>query len=153
MAEQIYFYFKKGEVIKDLEIDFKVGDSTVKYLQCKGLEDIGKPKNKYTESYADSNELRCYEPPNGEITHEPTDVTFTLVFVGQNRQQVYSNFYNFISTDIITYWDTKRNRTVDLTLLETVKPSKDEYKGSTPYMQCDFKFKNIRGKWYNNNNG
>ena len=33
-----------------------------------------------------------------------------------------------------------------ITLFEHVKPSDDIYKGSTPYIQADFKFKNLWGE-------
>mgnify|MGYP006976641627 FL=1 len=45
--EDIKFYLKKegvNEEYVDLESTFK----GMKYLQCKGLDDKGKPKNKYT---------------------------------------------------------------------------------------------------------
>ena len=130
----------KNAKLFDLEFDFK----GLKYLQCKGLEDKGKAKNKYTEEYADSNELRVYEP--NEVCLEPTTITFTFLFVGDNRQSVYDYFYNYVKKGKFYYHDNVRKKQAYITLLDAVKPSGDMYKGSTPYIQADFKFQNLWGE-------
>lgn len=137
------FYMKQdaeGARLYDLESDFK----GLRYLQCKGLEDKGKPKNKYTEEYADSNELRVYEP--NEVRLESTTITLTLLFVGDDRQSVYDTFYNYVKKGKFYYHDNVRKKQAYITLLDAVKPSEDMYKGSTPYIQADFKFQNLWGE-------
>ena len=148
--ENIEFFLLKDED-KATEINLESHFSGMKYLQCKGLEDKGKPKNKYTETYADSGELRVHEPD--EVFLEATAITFTFLFVGDNRQSVYDNFYEYIKNGKFYYRDTKRNKQAYLTLLDAIKPSEDMYKGSTPYIKADFKFQNIWGECrpYKNN--
>lgn len=142
MAKNKYkFYFSKDDVnYESIEDKF----DGLLYLKCTGLEDIGKPKNKYTETFADAEELKVYESET--VTHEPTDIVFTFLFVGDNRQKAYRSFYEYIKSGKLYYYDTARFKKAYLELLDPVKPSKDEYKGGTPYMQADFKFKNLRGK-------
>ena len=117
--------------------------ANIKYKQCKGLENVGKPKNKYTETYADADELRVYEPET--VMRESTDITLTLVFVGRERKAAYRQFLDLVSTGKFYYWDTVRMKKAYLTLIESVSPSEDEYKGNEPYMLADFKFKNLWG--------
>ena len=116
----------------------------IRYLSCKGLETIGKPKNKYSESYADAPNLRVYE--GEEIYHEATDITFTFIFIGDNRKQVYASFYDYVKKGKIYYYDNVRLKKACLVLFDAVDPSEDDYKGGTPYMKADFKFKNVWGR-------
>lgn len=116
----------------------------LKYKECKGLEDKGKPKNIYTESYADANELRVYMPK--EVYRESTTITFTFVFIGENRQSVYEDFYDFVSEKKIYYFDTKRKKKAYMLLNDAVTVGEDVYKGSVPYILVDFKFTNIWGE-------
>lgn len=148
--EKIEFFLLKDED-GAIEINLESHFSGMKYLQCKGLEDKGKPKNKYTETYADSNELRVHEPE--EVFLEATTLTFTFLFVGDDRQSVYDSFFEYIKKGKFYYRDTKRNKRAYITLLDAIKPSEDMYKGSTPYIKADFKFQNIWGecKTYTNN--
>lgn len=141
--EDIKFYLKK-EGVDEEYLDLESTFQGMKYLQCKGLEDKGKPKNKYTETYADSNELRVHEPT--DVCLEATTITFTFLFVGEDRQSVYDSFYEHIKSGKFYYYDTKREKKAYITLMEAVKPSDDIYKGSTPYIKADFKFQNIWGK-------
>lgn len=143
MATNKYeFYFSKDNESNYISIEKEFNG--LLYMKCSGLEEVGKPKNKYTENYADSDTLRVYEPDF--ITHEPTDVVFTLLFIGEDRKSTYDSFYNYVKHGKFYYYDTARFKKAYLTLLEAVKPSEDEYKGGTPYMQADFKFKNMWGK-------
>lgn len=139
--EDIKFYLSSnGSDWTDIETTY----SGMRYLKCKGLEDKGKPKNKYQETFADSDELRVYEPD--DVMLEATDITFTFIFVGDNRQSVYESFYNYVKKGKFYYYDTMRRKKAYITLFEHVKPSDDIYKGSTPYIQADFKFKNLWGE-------
>lgn len=140
MMEDFEFYIQKEG---DSAIPIQSTHANIKYKQCKGLEDLGKPKNKYTESYADADELRIYEPK--EVKRESTDITLTLVFIGKERRAAYKRFVDLVSTGKFYYWDTARMKKAYLTLLDAVSPSEDEFKGSEPYMLADFKFKNLWG--------
>lgn len=117
--------------------------SYMRYSKCTGLEAKGKPKNIYTESFPDSNELVVYMP--SVVHRDSTDVVFTFLFIGEEKQKVYDNFYNYIKDSEIYYYDTKRLKKVKLLLLDAVTPTEDNYKGSINYLSADFKFKNIRG--------
>ena len=140
MAEVNFYLSSDGTNWIDIESHY----SGMRYLKCLGLEDKGKPKNKYQEVYADAAELRVYEPD--EVMLEATYITFTFIFVGENRQEVYEQFYQDIQKGKFYYYDTKRYKKAYITLFDAVKPSDDNHKGSTPYIQADFKFKNLWGK-------
>ena len=142
MAEKVKFYISESDSNwgTDIETEF----SGMHYLSCKGLEDKGKVKNKYQESYADHDELRVYEPST--VNLEATDIVFTCVFSGEKRQQAYDSFYNKIKSGKWYYYDTLRYKKAYITLFEAVKPSDDIYKGSEPYIKAEFKFKNLWGQ-------
>ena len=113
------------------------------YLSCKGISDKGKIKNIYTESYADVEELRVYIPE--EIVRESTDIEFEFGFKKTNRRDLYDNFVDWVSGHRIKYWDTARNREVEIILIEKVEVDEDLLKGDSPFIVVPFKFKNIRG--------
>lgn len=137
----VKFYMQKdGEDAKDLEADF-VG---LKYSKCTGLLAKGKIKNKYTETYAESDELRIDE--GDDITREATNITFTFFFVGDKRIKTYDAFYNYVKSGKIKYHDTQRKKQAFLSLMEAVEPSEDIWVGSTPYIKADFKFQNLWGE-------
>ena len=103
MEQKYKFYMQKDrEAVKDLEATFE----GMKYVKCVGLLDKGKRKNIYTESYSDSDTLRVWQ--GEEVTREATDVTFTFVFIGDNRQSTYKDFYNYVKNGKLTYYDTAR---------------------------------------------
>lgn len=138
----VKFYMQKDgeDTIKDLEVDF-VG---LKYSKCTGLLSKGKIKNKYTETYAESDELRINE--SDVITREATNITFTFFFVGVERIKTYDAFYNYVKSGKIKYHDTQRKKQALLSLMEAVEPSEDIWVGSTPYIKADFKFNNLWGE-------
>lgn len=141
MVQEYSFYMsKEGESVRDLEKDFE----GMKYIKCEGLLDKGKRKNVYTESYSDSDTLRVWM--GEEVTREATDITLTFVFIGDNRQDVYRDFYNYAKNGKITYYDTARNKEALLVLMDAIKVKDDIWKGSTPYIEVDFKFKNLWGE-------
>lgn len=139
------FYMQKQPIdgveqkLYDLEEDF-VG---LKYSKCVGLDLLGKPKNKYTETYSDANEVRYWE--GYPLTREATNITFTFFFIGDKRKETFDKFCSYVSNGKITYYDTARKKEVLLVMMDEVKPSEDMYKGSKPYIQADFKFLNLWG--------
>lgn len=141
MVQEYSFYMsKEGESVRDLEKDFE----GMKYIKCEGLLDKGKRKNVYTESYSDSDTLRVWM--GEEVTREATGITLTFVFIGDNRQNTYRDFYNYAKNGKITYYDTARNKEALLVLMDAIKVKDDIWKGSTPYIEVDFKFKNLWGE-------
>ena len=124
---------------KNLESDF-VG---LKYIKCEGLSDKGKIKNSYTESYMDSEELRLYVPDTP--LRESTDIEFEFGFSGDNRWKVYDEFVEWIGARKVKYWDTCRNRELEMVLSDKIEISDELLYGSTPYFVAQFKFTNLRG--------
>lgn len=125
-------------VLKDLEKDF----AGLRYVKCEGLEAKGKPYI-YTEKYADSDELRVYIPD--QINREATTITLSLCFIGEDRRDIYNNFYDYVKKGKFKYWDTVRNKEALLVLTNEVSPKEDSLKGSTPFIEVDFKFQNLYG--------
>ena len=153
MSEVNYKFYvqpcdKYGDIIegsseKSIEEDFNVEGGFVRYKECKGLNTIGSAVV-YTESYADSERLRVHVPSN--LVHKPTTVTLTLYFIGENRHNVYEEFYKYVSNGKILYHDTKRKKYAYLILIEATSPKEDNYKGSLDYTVVDFKFQNLWGE-------
>lgn len=125
--------------VKDLEKDFP----GLHYISCEGLSDKGKPKNYYTEEYADSDELRVYVPD--KVCRESTKITLTLLFNGKGRRDAYDSFYIYVSTGKFHYWDTARKRMATVILDSAVELDEDFFKGGDPYLTVEFKFTNVFG--------
>lgn len=144
----VKFYMQKVDdsgnlidgTLKDLESDF-VG---LLYCKCEGLLAKGERKNIYFESYADSDGVRVWQ--GDEVVREPTNITFTFYFKGDDRQNVYESFYSYVKNGIISYYDNMRMKEARIVLKEALEPSDDIYKGSTPYITAKFKFQNIWGE-------
>lgn len=137
----VKFYIKRESDANytDLESYF----NGMKYSQCIGLEDLGKPKNIYTETYADADSLRVHIPK--EVKRDATYITFTFVFFGENRKSTYDRFNEFIKGQKLYYYDTARYKQSYMVLINKTEPKEDVYKGSIPYMSVDYKFQNIWG--------
>lgn len=138
----VKFYIKRESDTDytDLESYF----NGMKYSKCVGLEDLGKPKNIYTETYADADSLRVHIPE--EVKREATDITFTFIFFGENRKSVYDRFNEFIKGQKLYYYDTARNKKAYMVLIDKTEPKEDIYKGSKTYMSVDYKFQNLWGE-------
>ena len=144
MADKVVFYIS-SKTTPNRGVDIETMFAGLHYLKCQGVEDKGKVKNKYQESFADSQSLKVYEP-TGSVYLEPTDITLSLIFVGDNREQVYNSFYTYIRKGKFYYYDTYRKLEAYIVLMEAVKPSEVMFIGSTPYIKADFKFKNMWGE-------
>lgn len=124
--------------------DIETKYNGLKYSACTGLNDKGKRTNIHIEKSATSETLRVWQ---GEtVIREATTITFTLYFIGEDRQKVYDNFCDYISNDKVHYWDTKRKKEAYLVLVDPIKPKEDIYKGSVPYILAEFKFQNLWGE-------
>ena len=133
----------KGELI-DIEAQFKC-----KYVKFEGLSETGKVKNIYTETYAETEELRMYIPD--EVLYENTDLSLTLLFAPdtENDSDVQDNeraFFEYVSGHKIEYHDTFRNRYVSLLLLNKPEVVGEVLYGGSRYREVKYTFKNIYGR-------
>ena len=132
-----------GELI-DIEEQFKC-----KYVKFEGLSETGKVKNIYTETYAETEELRMYIPD--EVLYENTEMSLTLLFApnSTNDSDVQDNersFFEYISGHKIEYHDTFRNRYVSLLLLNKPEVVGEVLYGGSRYREVKYTFKNIYGR-------
>ena len=133
----------KGELI-DIEAQFKC-----KYVKFEGLSETGKVKNIYTETYAETEELRMYIPD--DVLYENTDMSLTLLFspYSENDSDVQDNeraFFEYVSGHKIEYHDTFRNRYVSLLLLNKPEVIGEVLYGGSRYREVKYTFKNIYGR-------
>lgn len=119
-------------------------------VKIEGLENIGKPKNITTETYADSDRLRIYLPTTG-ILHDSTKITMTLAFTGNEFREQYRLFSSFInnpdtSTSPYKYWDTARHLLAEIipSPVDETKIREDKIKGRQ-YLITTLEFMNIAG--------
>ena len=133
----------KGAQTMDLERDF----DGLKYSSMEGIETIGAAKNIYSESYSDSDRLRVYVPDN--LTHNPTTVTLTLYFVGENRYNVYDSFNAYLKgSKYHIYYDTARKKKLIFFVKDEISVKESQWYGSTPYIQVEYKLSNIFGRTF-----
>lgn len=140
---------------KNIENDFSLSDgSQIRYRKCVGLISKGSPKNIYTESYADEETIRISMPSEQNMTRNTTNITFTFIFKGENRNVLFQSFYDYVKNGLLVYCDSARGRAVVMYLNSEVSPSEDIYIGTTPYIEAEFKFNNITGgaEYVSNNN-
>lgn len=139
MQECTKDYVPIDGTLKDLEKDF----TSLRYSKCVGLDDYGKPKNVYTEQYADSNELRVWIPD--EITREATIVKFTFYFIGEERKATFHSFMAYLYDGIHAYWDDCRNRKFYFVLTDKVAISDEMLYGDKPYFKVELTVQNLKG--------
>lgn len=117
--------------------------SGMKYISCEGLSTKGKIKNIYTENYAEVEDLRVYMPETA--VRENTDIEFVFGFEKDNRRDTFDSFVDWVSGYKIKYWDTARNRELEMVLIDKVEVDEDILIGSSPFITVNFKFKNLKG--------
>ena len=132
-----------GELI-DIEEQFKC-----KYVKFEGLSETGKVKNIYTETYAETEELRMYIPD--EVLYDNTDMSLTLLFspYSENDSDVQDNeraFFEYVSGHKIEYHDTFRNRYVSRLLINKPEVVGEVLYGGSRYREVKYTFKNIYGR-------
>lgn len=142
MSEYMHYIQKEGQEIKNLEKAF----GNIKYAKCVGLNTKGKPKNVYTESSAESDELRAWQ--GEEIAREATKIILTLYFVGneKTRMEAFDALYNYIKNGKFYYWDTARFKKAYCILADEYKPSDELWYGSTPYIAADITLQCLWGE-------
>lgn len=117
--------------------------SGMKYISCEGLSTKGKIKNIYTENFAEVEDLRVYMPET--VVRENTDIEFVFGFEKENRRDTFDSFVDWVSGYKIKYWDTARNREIEMVLIDKVEVDEDILIGSSPFITVNFKFKNLKG--------
>lgn len=137
-------YMRRIDIPNQPEMNLEKDFEGLIYKEFTGLNSYGKIKSVYTEEFAETDELQVYQNPTP--IRENTDLTFTCIFIGDNRRDVYHSFVDFLSKGKIQYWDSIRNRKVTFILIESIEPSEDKLYGSTPYIIASFKLKNIKGQ-------
>ena len=128
----------------DIEEFFKC-----KYVKFEGLSENGKVKNLYSESYAETEELRIFTPD--DILYENTDLALTLLFAPTSSSDidVQNNeraFFEYVSGRKIEYHDTFRNRYVSLILINKPEVIGEVLYGGSRYREVKYTFKNIYGR-------
>lgn len=135
---------------KDLEEYF----DGLRYIRCTGIDEIGKAKNIYTETYSDADKVRTFIP--NEIKNAETDIELTLCFFGKNIDEcraVCDDFTKYIRNGLHRYYDTARNKYFDFYVDDVITPSKENYKVNIPHIEISYKLKNIYGKSKSFNKG
>ncbi len=135
---------KSGNPIESAPVDLEKSFVGLKYSSAKGINDIGKPKNIYTEKYADGDALRVYVPE--KIKNEATKVTLVFFFVGENRHEVYDSFNEYIRDGYHIFWDDVRKKEFTFFVPNEIIPAEDKFWGSKPYLEAKYTLQNINGK-------
>lgn len=128
--------------LKDLEQDF----DGLKYSKLDGLNAVGKAKNIVVETHANATYDRVYVPD--KVVHSSTTLTLTLYFFGENRQEVFKEFKDYITKGVHRYWDTARNAWFDFYVQDELKPSDEKWYAGRPYFKVDVKMNNIYGECF-----
>lgn len=143
MADYKFYMSRWIDNAWETEVSLEDYFSGMKYISCKGLSDKGKIKNIYSENYAEVEDLRIYMPET--VVRENTDIEFEFGFEKENRRDTFDRFVDWVSGHKIKYWDTARNRELEMVLIEKVEVDEDLLIGSSPYIVVPFKFKNLKG--------
>ena len=130
------------------QIDIEEHFSGLLYMRAEGMNDIGKAKNIYTETYADSDSLRVYLPNDGVYTNEATKITMHFLVVGDadTREAVIRSFETYVREGIHRYWDDARNLEFDFIVQDEIKVSDEKWHGSKPYVEIEVVMQNLNGK-------
>lgn len=128
------------------------------YMRAEGMNDVGKAKNIYTETYADSDNLRVFLPKHlssGEMVHSVSDIAneatkitmhFLVVGTDSQRQTTIKNFRDYVREGVHRYWDDARNLEFDFIVTEEFKVSDERWHGSSPYVELAVTMQNLNGK-------
>lgn len=135
----------KWDVKPDTQRDLESYFEGLRYQEAKGLNLTGKPRL-YTETYADADKVRVYIPE--DVTYEPTTITFSFVFLGENRYKTYDEFVSWVSGKRMAYWDDARNKRAFFYVDDSIQPAEEKWHGSTPYLRLELKVSNVYGRTF-----
>lgn len=148
MDLEVYFYIGKYNAGTSTftwsSLEQTLNGDLVRYRRCAGLENRGKMKNAYTESYADATQTREFIP--GTPTYEPTEITLDVVIKRSTTDSTttFDTLTDNFQNGLTVYWDTQRKRCAVLKLTNAVETKEDTYLGMN-YLECEYKFTNITG--------
>lgn len=133
-----------GQSVYDIEEQF----DGLLYMRAEGMNDIGKSKNVYTETYADRDRLRVFLPNNGTYANEATKITMHFLVVGdaEARQAIITDFYTYVRVGVHRYWDDARYLEFDFIVTDEIKVSDERWHGSSPYVEIQVTMQNLNGK-------
>lgn len=138
-------YIQRIDIASQAIYDLESHWPSIRYKQCKGLNDKGKKTSVYTESYADSDELRVYE--DATLAREATTIELTLYFMGANKQSEFDSFYSYVKQGTFKYADTVRRKLATIKLIDSVKLEEEKFtQGDTSYYKAKFTFQNLKGE-------
>ena len=82
-------YIKRVDITSPTQPTYDIEEHFVGllYMRAEGMNDIGKSKNVYTETYADSDRLRVYLPNDGNYTNDATKITMHFLVVGDEASR------------------------------------------------------------------
>lgn len=147
-SSQYTHYMQRVDIENQPTYDIEEQFSGLLYMRAEGMNDIGKSKNVYTETYADSDRLRVHLPPDGNYTNDATKITMHFLVVGDEalRQATIQAFETYVREGIHRYWDTARNLEFDFIVQDEIKVSDEKWHGSTPYVEIQVQMQNLNGK-------
>lgn len=147
-SSQYTHYMQRVDLDSQPTYDIEEQFSGLLYMRAEGMNDIGKSKNVYTETYADSDRLRVFLPNNGEYTNEATKITMHFLVVGDadTRQGIIDDFYEYVRIGVHRYWDDARNLEFDFIVQDEIKVSDEKWHGSSPYVEIAVVMQNLNGK-------
>jgi len=147
-SSQYTHYMQRVDLDSQPTYDIEEQFSGLLYMRAEGMNDIGKSKNVYTETYADSDRLRVFLPNNGEYTNEATKITMHFLVLGEavSREAVIRSFENYVREGIHRYWDDARNLEFDFIVQDEIKVSDEKWHGSSPYVEIAVVMQNLNGK-------
>lgn len=126
----------------------------LRYKQFEGLSFYGEPKGVYSEDWVEEDGSDVYISPLD--VREQTEPKLTLYFFDPDGSDdtitaysgmyaVYEEFMSLVSSSLLIYRDTVRQRRLLLYLSSSTEPSVDSVNGLV-YLQVVFKFKNVFGR-------
>ena len=130
----------------------------LRYLSAKGIFDIGKPKNIYTETYAESDRMRVYLPKHNsggsqvhsvsDIANEQTEISMTFLVIGSSTDRIRTiiEFENYVREGAHSYYDDARNLEFDFIVTGELKVSEEKWHGDVPYIELTVPMQNLNGK-------
>lgn len=147
-SSQYTHYMKRIDIESQPTYDIEEQFGGLLYMRAEGMNDIGKSKNIYTETYADSDNLRVFLPNDNVYTNEATKITMHFLVVGADtsRQTTIRNFRDYVREGIHRYWDDARNLEFDFIVQDEIKVSDEKWHGSSPYVEIAVTMQNLNGK-------
>lgn len=147
-SSQYTHYMQRIDIESQSVYDIEAQFGGLLYMKAEGMNDIGKSKNVYTETYADRDSLRVFLPNNGTYTNEATKITMHFLVVGdaETRQRVITDFYTYVRVGVHRYWDDARNLEFDFIVTDEIKVSDERWHGSSPYVEIQVTMQNLNGR-------